>query len=147
VKIIVVTEIRRVGNYSKSAPDVTPGLHHCLKSYISISIWAVPSTRAITDRRAVRAQKAPALFLSWSCSKGVRTLRHQNPITKVSLTFRSVPKCLGHFGTGAELSVRHFGTGVEVSETFLHRSKCKAYLRNGVPKLSDEIRCLHERET
>jgi len=39
---------------------------------------------------------------------------------------------LRHFGTGAELSVRHFCTGAEVSETFLHRSKCKAYFRNGV---------------
>jgi len=38
-----------------------------------------------------------------------------------------------HIGTGAELSVRHFGTGAEVSETFRHRSKCKAYLHNGVP--------------
>jgi len=38
----------------------------------------------------------------------------------------------GHFCTGAELSVRHFGTGAKVSETFQHRSKCKAYLRNRV---------------
>ena len=53
----------------------------------------------------------------------------------------------GHFCTGAELSVRHFGTGAKVSETFQHRSKCKAYLRNRVLQRSHEIRCLHERET
>jgi len=27
----------------------------------------------------------------------------------------------GHFGTGAELSVRHFGTGAEMSETHIVR--------------------------
>jgi len=33
---------------------------------------------------------------------------------KVSLTFRSVPKSLGHFGTGAKMSHRQFGSGADV---------------------------------
>jgi len=42
---------------------------------------------------------------------------------------------LRQFGTSAEMS-GHFGTGAELSETFRHRSKCKAY-RNGVLGLTD----------
>ena len=33
-------------------------------------------------------------------------------------TFRSVPKCLGHFGTCAKMSHGQFGTGAEVSGHF-----------------------------